>query len=184
MPPTVRLAAEEPAGWPSPLVCPLERLQGGCDIYASSLCVAEGVVTRYRAFRPRGTGLLTFENSERLDYGKPDGGKRGERRAWRQGATDLDGPSCSRSPPPNWSTGSTTAARPSSSTTSHEGVGRATLSDHSPGTRRKVIPNPFTSRYFWYFVARSNGLSTMRWKMSRPRPSRIFHPVLVVIERS
>ena len=46
------------------------------------------------------------------------------------------------------------------------------------------MPKPLTSRYFWYFVARSNGLSFMRWKMSRPRPSRIFQPVSVVIERS
>ena len=57
-------------------------------------------------------------------------------------------------------------------------VGAAT----SAGSRRYVMPKPLTSRYFWYFVASSNGLSFKRWKMSRPRPSRIFQPVSVVIE--
>jgi hypothetical protein len=46
------------------------------------------------------------------------------------------------------------------------------------------MPKALSSRYLWYFVAGSNGLSDQRWKMSRPQPSRIFQPVSVLIERS
>lgn len=33
---------------------------------------------------------------------------------------------------------------------------------YSPASRRYVMPKPLSSRYFWYLVARSNGLSLMR----------------------
>lgn len=48
------------------------------------------------------------------------------------------------------------------------------------------MPKASTSLYFWYLVARSNGLSDMRWKMSRPPadeqglPTRVGHDRAIV----